>query len=92
MEKNHGNDCSRAKFTLSQFIHFQIVIAGQSGATWSEWIDEVDIQIETDPEGLVTTTLTGYFDQAGLIGLIRQLYSMGYPIISVNCIPAIEKH
>lgn len=48
---------------------------------------EPEIQIDTDPAGFATTTLTGVFDQAGLIGLLRQLYSLGYPLISVNCIP-----
>lgn len=90
METKHSNDCGRSKFTLSQSIHFQIEIAGKLTSNISDWIGEVDIQIETDPEGLVTTTLTGYFDQAGLIGLLRQLYSTGHPIISVNCIPGSE--
>ena len=90
METKHSNDCGRSKFTLSQSIYFQIEIAGRLGTNWSDWIDEVDIQIETDPESLVTTTLTGHFDQAGLIGLLRQLYSKGYSLISVNCIPVSE--
>jgi hypothetical protein len=85
MKTKHSNDCARSNFTLSKSIYFRIEIAGRPGENWSDWIDEVDIQIETDPEGLVTTTLTGHFDQAGLIGLLRQLYSMGYSLISVNC-------
>jgi hypothetical protein len=45
----------------------------------------VELQIDTDPAGLTITTLTGIYDQAGLIGLLRQLYSLGYPLISINC-------
>ena len=86
MDTNHSKDCDRSNFTLSETIHFQIEIAGRPGENWSDWIGDVDIQIDTDPEGLVTTTLTGHFDQAGLIGLLRQIYSMGYPLISVKCI------
>jgi hypothetical protein len=86
MEMKNNNDCYRSNFSLSQSIPYQIKIAGRLSENWSDWIDQVEIQIDTDPAGFATTTLTGTFDQAGLIGLLRQLYSMGYPLISVNCI------
>jgi hypothetical protein len=85
MENKNKNDCDRSNFTLTQSIPYQIKIAGRPSENWSDWIDKVDIQIDTNPTGLPTTILTGIFDQAGLIGLLRQLYSLGYPLISVNC-------
>ena len=85
MDTTNKDGCDRSNFTLAGSIHFQIKIAGQPSENWSDWIDKVDIQIDTDPGGLPTTTLTGFFDQAGLIGLLRQLYSLGFPLISVNC-------
>jgi hypothetical protein len=85
MEKKNKNDCDRSNFTLIQSIPYQIKMAGRLSENWSGWIDKVDIQIDTDPAGLPTTILTGTFDQAGLIGLLRQIYSLGYPLISVNC-------
>jgi hypothetical protein len=91
MDSINANDCDRSIFTLSQSNHFRIEIAGRPSENWSDWIDEVDILIETNPDGLVTTILIGHFDQAGLIGLLRQLYLTGYPLISVNCIPVSEK-
>ena len=84
METNQKKDCDRSNFTLAQSIPYEIKIAGRPSEYWSNWIDKADIQIDTDPGGLATTTLTGTFDQAGLIGLLRQLYSLGYPLISVN--------
>ena len=86
METKNINDCDRSNFTLSRFIPYQIKIAGRPSENWADWIDKVDIQIDTDPSGLAITTLTGAIDQAGLIGLLRQLYSLGFPLISVNCI------
>jgi hypothetical protein len=86
MEMKNKNDCDRSNFSLSQAIPYQIRIAGRPSEHWSDWMDQVEIQIDTDPAGFATTTLTGTFDQAGLIGLLRQLYSMGYPLISVNSI------
>ena len=85
MDTKNNNDCDRSSFTLTGSIPYQIKIAGRLSENWSDWIDQVDIQIDTDQAGLATTTLTGTFDQAGLIGLLRQLYSLGFPLISVNC-------
>lgn len=90
MEKKKNDDCDRSVFTLTQSIPYQIRIAGRLGENWSDWIDMVNIQIDSNPSGLATTTLTGTIDQAGLIGLLRQLYSLGYPLISVNCIQMQE--
>jgi hypothetical protein len=71
-------------YTLDQPITYQIQIAGQLSENWSDWIEMQDIRSETDPSGFVTTTLFGCFDQAALIGLLRRLYYVGYPLISVN--------
>ena len=83
MDDKHANDCDRSKFTLDQFIPYQIKIAGQMSENWLDWEEMLDIRSETDPSGFVTTTLSGSFDQAALIGLLRRLYSVGYPLISV---------
>ena len=90
MQKKNNNECDRSIFTLTQFIPYQIKIAGRASENCSDWLDMLEIQIEIDPSGLATTTLTGAVDQAGLIGLLRQLYSMGYPLISVNCMQLQE--
>jgi hypothetical protein len=44
------------------------------------------ITVEIDPDGGPITILTGAFDQAALQGLLRRLYSMGLPLISVICL------
>ncbi len=44
------------------------------------------ITVESDVDGLPVTILTGTFDQAALQGLLRRLYSLGLPLISVNCL------
>jgi len=80
------DECDRSKFTLNQPINYQIKIAGRPSENWSDWIDKMDIQIEANATGLTTTALTGTIDQAALIGLLRQLYHLGFPLIAVNCI------
>jgi len=86
MDKKRIDECDRSNFTLAQSIPYEIKIAGNLGENWPDWLGKIDIHTEIESPGLSTTVLTGTFDQAGLIGLLRQLYSLGYPLISVNCI------
>ena len=90
MDKKKHVDCDRSNFTLAQSIPYEIKIAGNLGENWPDWLGKIDIHTEIESPGLSTTVLTGTFDQAGLIGLLRQLYSLGYPLISVNCIGGHE--
>jgi len=92
MNEKHIDDCARPKFTLDEPIPYQIKLAGQLSESMSDWMEEVELQIETDPSGLLTTTLSGIFDQAALLGLLRKFYYLGYPLISVNCIHSHNKN
>ena len=85
MDNKKTNECDRSVFTLTQPITYEIKIAGHLGENWPDWLGKIDIHTEIESPGLSTTVLTGTFDQAGLIGLLRQLYSLGFPLISVNC-------
>jgi hypothetical protein len=38
------------------------------------------------------TSLTGFLDQAALIGLLRQLFSLGLPILSVEWMEGDEQY
>jgi hypothetical protein len=44
------------------------------------------ITVEFDDDGLPVTNLTGTVDQAALLALLRRLYSLGLPLISVDCV------
>ncbi len=44
------------------------------------------ITVDTEGDGLPITILTGTVDQAALQGLLRRLYSLGLPLISVICV------
>ncbi len=41
------------------------------------------LTVESEGDGLTATTLAGTVDQAALQGLLRRLYSLGLPLISV---------
>ena len=92
MNNQQVDNCDRSIFTLDQFIPYQIKIAGEPSENWSDWLGQTDIQVEIDLSGFVTTILTGIFDQAALLGLLRRIYHLGYPLIAVNCIPAYQKN
>ena len=72
------------KLTLDRPAKYQIRVPGHLDEGWLDWFGELTVIIGSDEVGLPTTTLTGSLDQAALIGLLRRLYSLGLPIISVN--------
>ena len=76
----------KQKLTLDRPATYQIQVPGQIGSSWTEWADRMTITVEREGDGPPVTTLTGTFDQAALQGLLRQLYSLGLPLISVSCI------
>ena len=74
------------RLTLDRLADYQIRIPGQLDVSWSDWAGGMAITHEVGAGGQPVTTLTGALDQAALQGLLRRLYSMGLPIISVNCV------
>lgn len=49
------------------------------------------ITVENGDDGPPVTTLTGVVaDQAALHGLLRRLYSLGLPLISVNVVDILS--
>ncbi|NOR83865.1 MAG: hypothetical protein GQ526_10285 [Ardenticatenales bacterium] len=75
----------RQKLTLDRPATYQIKVPGHLDESWSEWAGMVTISAESEGGGPPVTTLTGTLDQAALQGLLRRLYSLGLPLISVNC-------
>jgi len=65
----------------SQMMNYEIRVAGQLSAHWSEWFEGFTVALE--PDG--TTRLTGpVIDQAALYGLLKKVRDLGLPLISVN--------
>jgi len=70
--------------TLSHPATYQIKVPGHLDASWADWGGRTTLTFESDDSPI--TTLTCVVDQAALHGLLRQLYSLGIPLISVICI------
>ena len=76
----------RQKLTLDRPVTYQIKVPGQLDQSWTEWDGRMTVTFEGEDAGLPVTVLTGTVDQAALQGLIRWLYSIGLPLISVKWI------
>jgi len=77
----------KTKLSLDQPGNYQIKVPGNLE---DQSFDEVSISVVTGEDGFSISTLTGTFDQAGLHGLLRRLYSFGLPLISVQWIDQDE--
>jgi hypothetical protein len=76
----------KQKLTLYQSVTYQIRVPGELGKNWSDWAGGMTIVVENVGDGPPVTILTGTVDQAALQGLLRRLYSLGLPLISVVCV------
>jgi hypothetical protein len=74
------------KLTLDRPATYQIKVPGHLDERWADWIGRVTTTVEGEGNGTTITILTGVVDQAALHGLLRRLYALGLPLISVNLI------
>jgi hypothetical protein len=77
---------AKQKLTLDRPASYQIKVPGHLSEGWADWTGEMMVAVESQGDGPPVTTLTGTFDQAALHGLLRRLYSLGLPLISVICV------
>jgi hypothetical protein len=76
----------KQKLTLDRPATYQIKVPGHLDESWSDWDGRMTVTVESEGDGRPVTTLTGTVDQAALQGLLRRLYSLGLPLISVNLV------
>jgi hypothetical protein len=74
------------KLTLDGPATYQIKVPGELDARWSDWAGEMVIAVQSGGEGPPVTTLTGTIDQAALQSVLRRLYSLGLPLVSVTLV------
>ena len=76
----------KRKLTLDRAATYQIKVPGKLDENWQDWGGRMTIAVESEGDGPPVTTLIGALDQAALHGLLRRLYSLGLPLISVICV------
>jgi hypothetical protein len=72
------------KLTLDRPVTYEIKVPGHLDVSWSNWAEGMALTLAHDADDLPVTTLTITVDQAALQSLLRRLYSMGLPLVSVN--------
>ena len=80
--KNRGT----RKLSLDRPVIYEVKVPGYLDEKWTAWNGHMTITTGCAPDGQPVTTLTGSVDQAGLQGLLRRLYSLGLPLLSVFCL------
>jgi hypothetical protein len=83
---------AKHKLTLDRPATYQIKVPGEISESWSDWVGGMTITVEGEGDDPPVTTLTGTLDQAALQGLLRRLYSLGLPLISVICVECSSEH
>jgi hypothetical protein len=74
------------RLSLDRPATYQIRVPGHLDESWSDWACGLTIAVEREGDGPPITTLTALVDQAALHGLLRRLYAIGLPLISVTCV------
>lgn len=76
---------SQHSLSLTQPMTYRITVPGRLDELLSDWAEGMIIAVEQLEDGTRVTTLTGtLIDQAALQGLLRRLYALGLPLISVS--------
>ena len=70
------------KLTLDRPATYLIKVPGHLDERLADWVGMMPLTVESG--GSPVTTLPGLVDQAALHCLLRRLYSLGLPLISVN--------
>lgn len=74
---------TRTKPTLDERVCYEVVVAGCLGMACLDSYDTVKtVQVSEVPYD--RTVITGIFDQAALQGILRCVYSRGFPLIAVK--------
>jgi hypothetical protein len=74
-----------AKISLDQPCTYRIRVQGNLDAGWADYFDDMQFTASSAPDGSPITTLMGTLvDQAAMQGVLQKLYSLGFPLISVE--------
>jgi hypothetical protein len=74
------------KLTMDQPANYQIKVPGVLSEHRSDWGVRMEITVKRAGHISQNKTITGNIYQVALLGILRQLNSLGLPLISVNCI------
>jgi hypothetical protein len=78
---------SKRALTVDQSATYRIQVVGYLDQNWSTRLGGLEINPSTKEGKQAVTTLSGpLIDQAALFGVLKALYDMRLPLISVECL------
>jgi len=77
---------TKQDLTLDKRVTYQVVVPGELDENWADWNGDMLVEVVCDGDSSSVTSLTGALDQAALHGVLRRLYSLGLPLLSVNLV------
>ena len=77
----------RGTLKIDQPAIYSIQVAGYLDENWTTRLGGLKISTDTQNDDKLITTLSGaLIDQAALFGVLKALYDMRLPLLSVECI------
>jgi hypothetical protein len=76
----------RPRVTLHEPVKYEITVSGRLEPGWPDWTGATTKIAVTNDTGPSVSIITGTFDQAALHGILSRVYSLGFPLVSVNCV------
>ena len=81
---------TKSKLKIDQSATYSIQVAGYLDESWSTRLGGLTIRVSDPDENTLVTTLSGaLIDQAALFGVLKALYDMRLPLLSVECVEVI---
>ncbi len=70
---------------MQQASAYRICVEGWIGDRWKDWLNGMAITLEGEKGIQATSILEGVVaDQAALVGLLQNLYNLGFPLLIVE--------
>jgi hypothetical protein len=75
------------RLTVDSSATYKVRIQGYLDESWSEFMGDATIRVQSRPNESQITEVTGEFrDQAALAGALGLLFDLGLPLLSVECL------
>jgi hypothetical protein len=69
---------------MATLRRYRVRVEGRLGERWRHWFEDMEVSMTTEAGSDVTTLAGPVADQAALLGLLQQLYTLGLPLLSVQ--------
>ena len=78
---NENNKENQGLASDSQGVFYEIHIKGQLDASWSDWLEGLEVRLLDNGEMILCGRIA---DQASLMGILTKLYGLNLTLISIN--------